>query len=172
MVPYLVTPPAALPVSLADMKAHLRVDHNDEDELIDATQEAAVAYLDGRGGILGRCIIPQVWAVDVAGPGPHLLPFPDASNIAATSDGAAVSSDAVLTATGWRVTLDDAASDQGITISATYGLSATRLPAAQALVKLIVGNWFENREAVTERSMANLPMAADALIHALRWYSL
>lgn len=158
-----------MPVSLAELKLHLRVDHTDDDTTIDGQQAAAVAYLDANGGVLGRCIMPQTWAVDVTGPGPHLLPYPDASSIAADLDGTTLSVETVLTSQGAAVTIADAETDDTVTISAEYGLPAARLAAAQMLVKLIVGNWYNNREAAVEKSMSELPMAATALISALQW---
>ena len=170
MTPYLVTPPASLPVALESMKAHLRVEHSVDDALIEETQAGAVAFLDAWGGVLGRCIMPQTWAADVTGPGPHLLPFPDASNIAADSDGDALSVEVARTAKGQCVTVSDAEDGQPVTITAVYGLSDERLSAAQSLIKLIVGNWYENRQAViVGPSPSELPMAANALISALRW---
>ena len=56
----LVTPPA-LPVTLAEAKAYLRVDHAFEDAGISAMIAAAVNLLDGRNGILGRCLEPATW---------------------------------------------------------------------------------------------------------------
>jgi uncharacterized phiE125 gp8 family phage protein len=169
MIPYLVTPPASLPVSLADMKVHLRVDHTEEDAAILEQQAAAVAHLDGWGGVLGRCIMPQVWSVDVTGPGLHVLPFPDATGVTALSGGSSVALATTRTGLGLAVEMADLASDSEATITATYGLPATRLPAAAMLVKLLVGHWYQHREAVTDASMSALPMAADALIAALRW---
>lgn len=169
MIPYLVAAPEFVPVLLPEMKLHLRVDHNDDDGLIEAQQMAAIAYLDARGGVLGRCIMPQTWAVDVTGAGPHLLPFPDASNIAAVLDGINLSVETALTSCGTAVTVAEAAPNDEVTITAQYALPTERFPAAVMLVKLIVGNWYENREATTESSMGALPMAADALISALRW---
>ena len=57
------TPPAALPVSLGTLKAHLRreADETEEDALLTAYLEAAVAHLDGREGTLGRCLVDQTW---------------------------------------------------------------------------------------------------------------
>lgn len=158
-----------MPVSLAELKLHLRVDHTDDDTTIDGQQAAAVAYLDANGGVLGRCIMAQTWAVDVTGPGPHLLPYPDASSIAADLDGTTLSVETVLTTRGTAVTIAGAKPDDTVTISAEYALPAARLEAAQMLVKLIVGNWYNNREAAIEKSMSELPMAATELISALKW---
>lgn len=57
----LITPPADLPVTLAEARAFLRVDHDEDDAGISAMLSAAVNLLDGRNGILGRCLEPQTW---------------------------------------------------------------------------------------------------------------
>ncbi len=62
--PVLITPPAIQPVSLAEAKLHLRVDHNDEDTLIESLTRAATEHSDGWNGILGRCLVEQVWRQD------------------------------------------------------------------------------------------------------------
>jgi uncharacterized phiE125 gp8 family phage protein len=59
--PTLLTAPASEPVSLEAAKAHLRVDSDDDDTLIGGFILAAVGHLDGYTGLLGRCIITQVW---------------------------------------------------------------------------------------------------------------
>lgn len=64
LAPVRVTPPAITPVSLAEMKAHLRVDHDDDDAVIGGLLTAAVEYLDGWTGILGRCLVEQTWRQD------------------------------------------------------------------------------------------------------------
>lgn len=48
-------------ITLEDMKAHLRVDHDDEDDLIESLIAAAVQNLDGRDGWLGRALVSQSW---------------------------------------------------------------------------------------------------------------
>jgi uncharacterized phiE125 gp8 family phage protein len=55
-----------MPVSLAEAKAHLRVDHDDQDDLITAQIKAATAYLDGYSGLLGRALVTQTWRQDFA----------------------------------------------------------------------------------------------------------
>jgi uncharacterized phiE125 gp8 family phage protein len=59
----LITPPAALPISLAEAKAIARLDDLDatEDPVIVGYIRGAVAHLDGADGILGRCLIRQTW---------------------------------------------------------------------------------------------------------------
>jgi uncharacterized phiE125 gp8 family phage protein len=57
----IVTAPANLPVDLDTVKKHLRVDFTDDDTLIDAYLEAAVGYVDGPNGFLGRALIAQTW---------------------------------------------------------------------------------------------------------------
>ena len=165
MTPYLVTPPASLPVTLAEMKAHLRVVHADDDADIAAKQAGAVAMLDGWGGILGRCIMPQTWAIDVTGPGPHLLPFPDASDVTATADGDAA--DVTVTREGLGLCVSvDADADQAVTIAAEYALPEPRISAAESLVKLMVQREFDvmagpDYDAITR--------SIQALIGALQW---
>ena len=61
-------------VTLTEAKSQLRVDHTAEDVLITRLIAMSVGYLDGRDGILGRCLISQTWQQTLDG-------FPDASQI-------------------------------------------------------------------------------------------
>ena len=166
MIPYLVTAPAALPVDLPGLKAHLRVAHDDDDADLAAKLAGVVARLDGWGGLLGRCIMPQVWAVDVQGPGPHILPFPDASAVSAVSGVDDLAVTVARRGLGPAVTVADALPDQAVTISATFGLPATRLPAAQALVKMMVQHEFDGESSPLAGSLA---ATCDRMIADLRW---
>ncbi len=42
----IITPPAALPVSLAEAKNHLKIDHNDEDTYVESLIEAATKWAE------------------------------------------------------------------------------------------------------------------------------
>lgn len=57
----LVTAPANQPITLTDAKAHLVVEHDDHDSLIEIYVAAAVSHVDGPRGFLGRALIDQTW---------------------------------------------------------------------------------------------------------------
>ncbi|MFC4625432.1 head-tail connector protein, partial [Daeguia caeni] len=75
LTPVRIVAPANMPVSLSEAKAHLRVDHDDQDDLIIAQIRAATAWLDGWSGILGRALVTQTWRQDFVGFADH-LPLP------------------------------------------------------------------------------------------------
>lgn len=57
----LVTAPTALPVSLAEVKAQLRIEHDDEDNYLDRLINTGVNMVDAKG-VLGQGLITQTWA--------------------------------------------------------------------------------------------------------------
>jgi uncharacterized phiE125 gp8 family phage protein len=57
----LITPPPVEPISLAEAKAHLRVDHTDDDAMIEIYIRAAREYVEGPYGFLGRALVTQTW---------------------------------------------------------------------------------------------------------------
>ena len=162
MTPYLVTPPADLPVSLHALKAHLRVTQFDDDASLEELQAGVVGALDGWGGVLGRCIMPQVWAVDVEGPGPHRLPFPDATEVTANGDAV----EPVRRRDGLWVTAEAAAPGEAVTITATYGLPQARLATAQTLVKLMVAREYDAPQGPAYEALSR---SIQAHLTPLRW---
>jgi uncharacterized phiE125 gp8 family phage protein len=56
-----VTAPTVNPVTLAETKAHLRVDGSDDDTRIAAIIAAATQHFDGWDGTLGRALVTQTW---------------------------------------------------------------------------------------------------------------
>lgn len=173
--PVLVTPPLAPVVSLADLKAHLREDSNDHNTQIEGFQNAAVAYLDGWRGVLGRAINSQVWREDFTGFGDLRLAMPDVTAFTVTyrnSSGSMVSaSGAVLSGDecGPYVTVDGPSTDL-VRVQYTCGLPVELLPIAQSIVKLLVGHWYDNRSTVNIGNIkSELPLTAPALISHIRW---
>lgn len=206
LAPVRTVAPAGMPVSLAEAKAHLRVDHDDEDTIIMALFDAAVGYLDGWTGILGQCLEEQEWRQDFDGFSACLrlplwpvisvssLVWRNAAGQVATvpSDDYALKSDARGAYVRFRndfvypgdlyetgavfVTYSAGYPRQGIVeadpnaeppVEADPGTSTVPAPIKAAIL-LLVGHWYQNREAVAEGSHAVLPMAADALVSPYR----
>lgn len=57
----LTSAPAATCVTLTEAKAHLRVEHTDEDTMITSLISAATGMLDGKDGLLRRALVTQTW---------------------------------------------------------------------------------------------------------------
>lgn len=62
--PVLVTAPTVLPISVAEVKAALRVTSADFDTMIENAIRSAVAHYEGWTGILGRVLSEQEWQQD------------------------------------------------------------------------------------------------------------
>lgn len=186
-----ITGPVVTPVSLEEAKLHLRVDNTAEDTLITGLIAAAVAHLDG-DGVLGRAMITQTWATWV-GNAPGCVRLPVSPFQELTSIKYYDSDNALQTATlsDFETNLDgdfvtvhpksgfawpgaysrrDAIE---ITYTAGYGDDGADVPQSiRQAILLLVGHWYENRTAVSEASLKEVPKAVDALIGIERvgWY--
>lgn len=156
--------PDATPVSLDEAKAHLRVDSDDEDDLISLLIDAAVSELDGWTGTLGRCLIAQTWRQSFDGFAPRLgLPMPAASVgsvVYTDADGAeqtlgsdqyALRHDALGSfvepafEASWPAVQGGAGS---VRVTFISGSDADDVPAAiKAAILLRVGDLYANRDA-------------------------
>ena len=125
----LVEAPRDSAVPLADVKLHLRVDHDDEDPVIVGYLEAAIAYLDGLTGVLGIALAPQTWrAVYAEGSDTTCLPL-----------GPIISRDADVTVDG----------ETSVRFVAGY---PDGIPAPiRAAILLHVGSLYQNREQDADR---------------------
>lgn len=185
------TPPSTTPISLIEAKAHVRVDSDDDDTVLTAFIGAAVAHLDGQG-VLGRAMVTQSWSQWVSQtPGWVRLtvgPFQSLTSVEYYDTENALQTASL---TDFEIRLDgdfvlikpkadhvwppayirqDAIK---ITYVAGFGDAATDVPQSiRQAILLMVGHWYENREAVAEGNFKELPLAVDALIGAERvgWY--
>lgn len=190
--PVLVTAPAAPPVTLQEVKQHLRLvagaeTYTTEDGILQIYLDAAIAYLDGYSGVLGRCLVTQTWRQDFDAwsrcPRLPLLAAAISSvkyrkedgtlSTVATADYSLKADDLgsyVRFADDYSFSADLAES-QAILIEFTAGFgAATDVPAAlKAAILLLVAHWYVNRETVVTGTIATaLPMAVDALITPYR----
>lgn len=62
--PVLVTPPDTLPIIVDEVKQALRIDHNEDDAVIDRLIRSAADHYEGWNGILGIVLVEQTWRQD------------------------------------------------------------------------------------------------------------
>lgn len=169
----LITPPAAEPINLADMKAHLRVTHSDEDALITGLIIAAVRAIEARCGI---AMMAQQWRLRLDEmPRCLILPIGPVSVIDAISVTDMAGTDHSIGAGGYafapgkpgRLRADTPwpqAALGGITIDFTAGFDgAIPAPLLQA-VKMLCGAFYEQRESTSEIRRYAIPESFNALI--------
>lgn len=172
----LVDPPAETAITLDEVKLHCRIDHADEDALLLGLIGAATDHIEGRDGVLGRCLVAQRWAFDVDQlRGPVRLPFPDASAAAIVAEGGPVSAADVELVHDVRGAIvrpaDGATWPTGrATIEFVTGWpDADAVPdAIKHAMLLLIGHWYERREATTGERIADLPFGVAALLGPYR----
>lgn len=176
-----LAPVASEPVSLSEARAHLRVDHDDEDALIAAYVSAAREKLEAMTGRLfvqrQATFSASVWASEYRTP---LAPLSAVSSVQYVDAQGATQN---LTGTDWysRAGLDGRVYLTGhepsrqdnslITVTATVG-DATCPHPIRAAILLIVGQLFEVRQdVVIGVSAAGIPNGAAALAapYKLAW---
>lgn len=179
LAPVRTVAPATTPVSLSEAKAHLRVDHDDQDDLITAQIKAATAWLDGYAGILGRALITQTWRQDLAGFADR-LPLPvspviaivsvsyfDAGNVVQVLDPGVY--DLLVEARGAHVTLRPgqswpasfrSADAVSVTFTAGYGAAADVPEPIRQAILLIVQRLFDGADT-------EIDVAIERTVHAL-----
>jgi uncharacterized phiE125 gp8 family phage protein len=182
MNPILVEGPAVEPVSLPEMKEHLRVDHDAEDALIEGLVRAARLMVEAASR---RLLVAQTWRVFLdrwPGGGTVLLPLSPLIAVAGITvvdpSGADIPIpperiDADGLSDPPRITVADPPPSgrprNGITITlrAGYGATAEDVPATLRLaIKIVVARWFENRGDIAGEQ--TLPPDALALIAPFR----
>lgn len=177
-----VAPPTEPPVSLAAVKARLRIDHADDDSWLAGVLAATVGLLDGPDGLLGRCIVAQTWEQRFpafCNPLPlHVAPVATVVSVTyvdAAGASQTVSSDAyelvprdrraVLYAVdGWPATSARRALPVTVRTTCGYG-PASAVPAA--LTEAIfqhVGTLYERRDALDMSKAIASPLGFAGLI--------
>lgn len=189
-----VTAPSCEPVSLAEAKQHLRIDADitDQDTLVSALIAAAREWVEN---YCRRSLVQRTLALRMdCFPGQILLPRGPVISIdsityqsgGASATLAASDYQADLYSTPARVVppfggvfpLTDEGTLNAVTITYTAGYAPLGSPtdeaayqlaipkSVKAAIKLLIGHWFENREAVVLANMQvlQLPMAVRALL--------
>lgn len=183
-----VVPPATEPISLSEAKLHCRVDGSAEDTLIEALIQAATRAVEE---MTGRALIAQTLELRIdCWPALLYLPRPPAASISSITytddDGAVATLDAAAYTlrTGMQpayIRFDSTlrpsatlAEDAAIVVRYVAGYGAANdvpMPLRQAML-LLIGHWYNNREAVGASNQASLPFAVESLIAPYRvfWF--
>ena len=188
MRPTLKTPPTGQLVEMAALKQHVIAPSSDDDALLAIYLAAAVRRLDGYSGILGRCLLTQIWAVKHACWQSRIgLPFCDVSSVDVTyldtnGDVQSVPEAHFEIVEGSRFAwlhfkdgfdapglFADTVTPVAIDITAGYGVAADVPEPIVTAVLLLAAHLYLNREAsVVGASVAPLPFGFDELIAPYR----
>lgn len=186
----LISPPTALPVSLADAKAHLKVEHGADDALIAVLIGAAARAAEQQ---LNRALMSQTWQLIIdAFPAAEIrLPMPRVQQIVSIQYVDAAGTLQSLAPTAYRLDADflpgwallsvggtwpatrEQANAVQITFVSGYGNDPADVPPDVRLwVLLHVGTAYANRESIAAGlAMNELPgRFADGLLDAQRLY--
>jgi len=191
--PRRILQPAQAPVSLTEARAHLRYDDTDQDGAIAGLIAAATAHLDGWSGALGRCLVTQTWALDLAGwPCKRhiLLPCPDCQAAPSIAYRDADDAAQALASTAWSDPLQHTTGSVvqlfpdvdlpalsprriapvTVTFTVGYGGIDEVPPAIRQAILLMVGDMFRFRESAAPGAFNAIPMSAtvEALIAPYR----
>lgn len=132
--------PAAMPVTLAEAKAHANVIGDHDDALITDMIAAAVQAYDGPAGTLGRCLIAQSWRLTLdefpARGAAIALPLPPVSAVSSVSFVDPAGATVTMSPSAYRVTGLGSMSAARISpaIGASSWPTAARAPDAVEIV--------------------------------------
>jgi uncharacterized phiE125 gp8 family phage protein len=188
MPAYLVTAPAAEPLSLVDAKRFLRVEHGDDDAIITALVSAARNHVEA---LTRNALMVQTWRLvldrwpDGGRIAPRIGPLRaltavrvfGADNEARTIDPEIFVVDVaagVLAAPAWSLPVPGR-SVAGIELDIEVGFgAASEVPQTllQA-IRMLVAHWYENRGLIAiGSSVAMMPASVNAMISSHRVLSL
>lgn len=182
--------PVTPAVGLAEMKMHLRVDHDEEDDLILGYTDAATEWVEH---FTRSSLIMQEWMLGLDGfPGSNVVCFPRSPvNDSVVSPRVEYDTDAaqnlvfdpanydidsrsipgrLVTKNGWPEDVSATPESVRIYYATGYGTAPGHVPAPlRQAIMLIVGHWFTNRESVVVGTIAaEVPMAARSLMQSYR----
>jgi hypothetical protein len=177
------------PLTLAELKLHLRVDDDTENTLIASLQTAARTYVEARTNhiLCTRAFYLEASAFPTQG-GPIVFPIgpvtavsalqyvDSATNTAITMSSSGYRLQSNLLPSRLRLALgtsewpDAAVIDDAVRVTATVGYANQAAVPEQAkhAIRLLAGHWFENREGVVNGTISSdVKIAVEALLRSL-----
>lgn len=132
--------PAVQLVTADELLEHARVDGGNEYQLAQAYIDAAIGWVDGFDGVLGRCVMPQTWRAS-----------------------------AEEVACGWKPAdvVSEMVNADG-TVDFTCAMPIEKVATVKQAVLLLAAYWFDQRMAATEQRFEDAPMAVRSLLSSVR----
>lgn len=181
------TAPIAEPLSVSECKAHLRIEHSEEDTLIESYLKAARQYVEAA---LNRSLINTTWK-ETWDCFPAIM-RPSLAKVQSVTSIQYVDVDGTLqtlASSRYQTDLDGepariwpaytdywpaSRSDLNavrLTYVVGYGASPTSVPEClKTAIRLLVGHWYENREPIVTGTIATpLGLTIESLIAPERW---
>ncbi len=184
--------PAEMPLTLADLKDHLRITVTTQDAEVLGYLRAVVDRLDGTEGILDRALITQTWVLklDAFPRGAIRLPLPPAQSVTSITYTDTAGDAQTLTASKYTLLnantptragmIEEAygetwpstrAEGEAVTVTwvCGYGLRESVPEMTRHLIKLLAADAFRQREAATQGGLKETPSMMGLLSQA-RYY--
>jgi uncharacterized phiE125 gp8 family phage protein len=158
----LVTAPTTPALDMERVKQHLKVSHDDDDDLIGLYLDAATAFVEGPHGI-GVALRPATYRMTVDGfpCGSLAIPLRPVTGVSAITYKDSTGAVQTLAPAAYVVDLDTATITPAIgdswpstaslpgSVTVTFVAGLVTIPSdLQAAILLIVGNHYENREGM------------------------
>jgi len=188
----IVDAPLIAPITLTEVKAQLRVEHDDDDTILTRLIDVAVAYTDVRGA-LGQAMITQKWAQWINANPPQnvsliLGPVQDVTAIKYYDTDGVLQTDDI---NNYQVFGTDFATVISPKDSFTWPVSQQRSDAIKIeyeigygdeitsvpqtirhALMLLIGHWYDNREQTGVDELSNIPFGYEEMLNLHRncWY--
>jgi uncharacterized phiE125 gp8 family phage protein len=168
-------------ITTADLKAHLRVDHSDEDTLIEALRDAAIDYVENYcnislGDVTAVMYLDAFYATWEIPVGPVVSITSITYNVSANTTTALDAGNYYVDIKRQpaRISIINAPSvydyvHNGVQVNFTFGYPEADVPnAVLHAIRLLVGHWYENRRQVIQAKIYEVPMGVHALLNTYR----
>lgn len=177
----LITAPTNLPVTLTEAKNHLRVSGDLDDTYITSLIEAAAGFVDGIYG-MGFCLMPQTWEMALDRFNSEVkIPIYPVSSVASVAYVDSEGAEQTVASSVYQ--LNNYGSSPNITLKYNQNWPTSRNIADAVKIRfiagfeslpedlkhavlLLVGHWYENREAATSSgTFSETPFAVKAILN-------